>query len=163
MNARSCRLVLIWCFSALAVATSAEAQSNLIFGLGNASITPPSGVATPVDVLNVQLSGVNGDTNVPQNISVTPLGPGAFLILLTTPGSAGATIPTPWNQQTTHGPLAAGTYDFHVRGIVGFGTPNEFVLGTQLLFDNFVVVPEPAAALLAAAVLMSLNHFRRRG
>lgn len=162
MNARSCRLVSLLCFFSFAFAAPlARAQSNPIFGLTTASITPPSGIATPASVLNIQLAGVNGDTNVPQNISVTPQGPGVFLISLTTPGSAGATIPTPWNRQTNHGPLPAGSYDFNLTGIVGFGTPNELILGTQLLFDNFVVIPEPSAALLAATAVIGLARARR--
>jgi hypothetical protein len=162
MNARSCRLALLWSFFALGAAPPlATAQSSPIFGLGSTTITPPSGVATAANVLTIQLGGVAGSTLVPQNISVTSQGPGVFLISLTTPGSVGATIPTPWNIQTTHGPLAAGVYDFNVRGVIGFGTPNEMVIGTELAVDNFVVVPEPAAGLLAMAMI-GFGRMRRR-
>jgi hypothetical protein len=64
--------------------------------------------------------------------------------------------------QTMHGPLPAGVYDFYVRGVIGFGTPNEMILGKGQVIDNFLVIPEPAAGMLAAMAIIGLPMGRRR-
>jgi hypothetical protein len=131
----------------------AEAALNDIFGLSSISINPPSGGANSADVLNAQFGGTSGTTLVPTIVSVSLQGPFVYEFLLANPNQAGATIPTPWNRQTTLGPLAAGTYDFYVRGVIGYQTTNEFELGRELAINDFVVVPEPVSSLLAIPAL----------
>jgi hypothetical protein len=149
--------------SYVAAALPATAQYHTVFGLHSVGIFPPDGFATPADPLTIQFLGVYGTTNTPQNVLVMPLGPGVLRFDLVRAGSFGAAIPTDWFLQKTFGPLPAGVYDFEVRGITGYGTPEEFVIGEAIAIDDFVVVvPEPATVLMAAIGVAVIGAARPR-
>ena len=160
-------------FSTLFVVTSAAMAEpkHPVFGLTSVEITPASGVGTPADDFSVIVKGIAGSALIPTAMTLSQPSPGVIEIALTTPGTAGATIDTPWQRSAgifsiplppPFFQLKAGTYDFYVRGITGFGTGNEFVVGPELVVNDFVVIPEPSAALLVAASVLGTCHVRRR-
>ena len=147
MKARSCQLISWCCFLIFVAATlPAAAQYDTVFGLHSVGIFPPNGYATPGSVLTIQFLGVHDTSNAPQDVLLTPLGPGLLRFDLVTTGSVGGTIPTEWFLDKRFGPLPAGVYDFEVRGITGLG-----VIGEAIAIDDFVVVvPEPTGLALFA-------------
>ena len=121
----------------------------------------------------VDLSGVAPSALTPQQISLTLTGPGTIELLLTTPNAAAAQVPQSWRTADVSIPiinvvarpqpiqLPPGVYDFFARGIVGLGTPNEMQIGFEQVVNDFVVIPEPSAWLLAWAAVPVIAKRRR--
>jgi hypothetical protein len=176
MNARLRSTAFLFGAMSVAVfAAPAAAQGVRPFGLQTVIIEPPSGVATPASLIEVGLAGVANDSLTPTQATLVMTGPGTIEVLLTTPAAAATQVPTPWmtdpNIPFVFPPfvpapapiqLAPGSYDFYVRGLVAYGTPNEREVGFQLAVEDYVVVPEPPAALLAIAALVALGWTGRR-
>jgi hypothetical protein len=162
MKSRQSAVVGLAMLAALvATANHASAALSDVFGLNSIVISPPSGTATPFDILTIQFSGVAGTSLVPSAASVLTTAPNERLIRLTNPNTIGVASPTPWSRQVLLGPLPAGSYDFSAAGIIGFGTLGATLIGLELAADDFLVVPEPSTLTLAALALLGAWHRRR--
>jgi hypothetical protein len=106
------------------------------------SIAPPSGVATPADLLTIDVGGVAGTSLVPHSTRAFLFAPNVVIISLATPYEIGATVLTPWHEQLSLGPLEAGAYDFYLMSTIGAGQPSQQTYGPELFLSGFAVVPE---------------------
>ena len=127
------RLALTVVLFTLVVGTTARAQPY-IFGLEEYEITPESGMATWLDPILIEMSGVAGSSQTPQHWNLSPTGENELTINLVNTSPIGLTVLTPWQFDVELPPLAAGRYDIYTRDFIPglIGEP-------QLLVSDFVV------------------------